>query len=140
MRPELIYVELKSGYSDNGPAWIGKADYSKTGRMLYFNGMALRRLQRRQNFETHANPETGDYYWVSGVKKDQTDRHWAGSGVIMIDRAVVSEYLNYVGASTLSKTKYKVVTFVDNTRIITKANVMENMKIATQASQGGAGF
>jgi len=127
-------VELKSGYSDNGPAWIGQGEYSKTGKMLYFNGMALRRLQRRQNFETHANPETGDYYWVSGVKKDQSDRHWAGSGVIMIDRAVVSEYLSYVGSAQLSKTEYKVVTFAENTAIKTKANVMENRKIANQAS------
>jgi hypothetical protein len=130
MKPEIIYVELKSGYSDNGPAWIGKGEYSKTGKMLYINGVALRQLQRRQNFETHTNPETGDYYWVSGVKKDQTDRHWAGSGVIMIDRNVVAEYMSYVGTSKLSKTKYKVVTFADNTAIKAKANVMENRKTA----------
>lgn len=138
MKPEYIYVELKSGYSDNGPAWIGKGEYSKTGKMLYFNGMALRQLPRRQNFETHTNPETGDYYWVSGVNKDQTDRHWAGSGVIMIDRAVVAEYMRYVGTSKLSKTKYKVVAFADNAAIKTKANVMENRKTANQAAQATA--
>jgi hypothetical protein len=44
MRPELIYVEFKTGYSDRGPAWIGKGEYSKSGRMIYFNGFALRRL------------------------------------------------------------------------------------------------
>jgi hypothetical protein len=46
----------------------------------------------------------------------------------------VEEYLNYVGTSKLSKTKYKVVTFAENTSIRTKANVMENRKIANQAS------
>ena len=105
--------------------------------MLYFNGMVLRQLHRRQNFETHTNPETGDHYWVSGVKKDQTDRHWAGSGIIMIDRAVVQEYLSLVGASQLNKSKYKVVAFADNIAIRAKATQMENMKIANQASYEG---
>jgi hypothetical protein len=101
--------------------------------MLYFNGMALRQLSRRQNFETHANPETGDYYWVSGVKKDQMDRHWAGSGIVMIDETVVQDYLQHVGVETLSKTRYKVVRFVDNAAIRAKATEMENMKIANKA-------
>jgi hypothetical protein len=34
----LKYIELKSGHSDNGPAWIGYVTPSKTGRTLYFNG------------------------------------------------------------------------------------------------------
>ncbi len=33
----LRYIELKSGYSDNGPAWIGYVTPSKTGRTIYFN-------------------------------------------------------------------------------------------------------
>jgi hypothetical protein len=28
---EIKYVELKSGYADNGPAWIGRVKNSKTG-------------------------------------------------------------------------------------------------------------
>ena len=38
----LKYIELKSGYNDNGPAWIGRVQQSRTGRTVYFNGMALR--------------------------------------------------------------------------------------------------
>ena len=30
--------------------------------------------------------ETGESYWVSGVKKDGQDRHWAGSGKVLIER------------------------------------------------------
>jgi hypothetical protein len=56
----------------------------------------------------------------------------------MIDRAVVAEYMRYVGTSKLSKTKYKVVAFSDNTAIKTKANVMENRKTANQAAQATA--
>ena len=130
MTSPLIYVELKTGYSDNGPAWIGRADYSKSRKMLYFNGMALRQLSKRQIFTTHVNPETGGEFWVSGVKKDQTDRHWAGSGVILIDQAVLNEYLKHVGRTSLNKTQYKVVTFKDNAAIRGKACEMENRKLS----------
>ena len=130
MKSSLVYVELKSGHSDNGPAWIGKAEYSKSKRMLYFNGMALRQLARRQNCETHVNPETGDHYWVSGAKRDQTDRHWAGSGKIMVDEGVVREYLEYVGATQLRSSRYAVVAFASNEVIRAKANAMENRKLA----------
>ena len=41
----LRYVELKSGYSDNGPAWIGYVKQSKTGRTLYFDGRGLMKLK-----------------------------------------------------------------------------------------------
>jgi hypothetical protein len=32
MKPGLMYVELKTGFNDDGPAWIGKAFFSKTGK------------------------------------------------------------------------------------------------------------
>lgn len=34
MQPGVMYIELKSGYSDDGPAWIGKVEFSKTGQRL----------------------------------------------------------------------------------------------------------
>ena len=45
-RKILRYVELKSGYSDNGPAWIGYVQMSRTAETVYFNGRALRRIER----------------------------------------------------------------------------------------------
>ena len=39
----LKYIELKTGYNDNGPAWIGRVKVSKSGCTLYFNGRALKR-------------------------------------------------------------------------------------------------
>jgi len=29
--------------------------------------------------------ETGDEYWISGVKKRDSNRHWAGSGRVTIE-------------------------------------------------------
>ena len=33
----IKYIELKTGYADNGPAWIGNVKESKTGKTIYFN-------------------------------------------------------------------------------------------------------
>ena len=107
----LRYVELKSGHSDNGPAWIGYVTPSKSGRTVYFNGRALGKLkgQRRGVWGgNYCDMETGESFWVSGVKKNGEDRHWAGSGKIMIEAAAVSEYLETIGASTLDKSRHEV--------------------------------
>src|ERR1035438_4699167 len=69
----LRYVELKSGHSDNGPAWIGYVTSSKTGRTLYFNGRGLMKLKGQRRGASGGNyvdMETGESFWVSGVKKN----------------------------------------------------------------------
>ena len=35
----IRYIELKTGFSDRGPAWIGKVVFSKSGQTIYFNGL-----------------------------------------------------------------------------------------------------
>jgi hypothetical protein len=107
----LRYVELKSGHSDNGPAWIGYVTPSKTGRTVYFNGRALMKLKGQRRSESGGNycdMETGESFWVSGVKKNGEDRHWAGSGKIMIEAAAVSEYLETIGSSALDRSRHEV--------------------------------
>ncbi len=37
MIKELMYIECKSGYNDDGPAWIGYVKTSRTYRTIYFN-------------------------------------------------------------------------------------------------------
>jgi len=43
--------------------------------------------------------ETREEYWISGVKKNHEDRHWAGGGPVEIDLDVRDEYLKFTGAS-----------------------------------------
>ena len=38
----LKYIELKSGYADDGPAWIGNVKESKSGETIYFNSGSAR--------------------------------------------------------------------------------------------------
>lgn len=91
MAYELMYIELKSGYSDDGPAWIGYVKMSKSKRTIYFNDHAFQKSIG--NYSNYIDIETGDAYWISGLKKRESNRHWAGHGKIMIDRRAVGEYL-----------------------------------------------
>ncbi|MCB0538605.1 MAG: hypothetical protein H6608_05970 [Flavobacteriales bacterium] len=106
MKPKLRYIELKSGFGDNGPAWIGIAEFSKSGKTVYFNGKALKTASGTGISGNYRDLETGDEYWVSGVKKDGTDRHWAGGGKIMIDRNIVDLYLSKVNFNNLDKNRF----------------------------------
>jgi len=107
----LRYIELKTGYSDNGPAWIGYVTPSKSGRTLYFNGRGLMKLkgQRRDgDGGNYVDMETGESFWISGVKRNKEDRHWAGSGKVLIEAAAVSEYLAAIGSKSLDKSHCEI--------------------------------
>src|SRR5690348_260881 len=104
----LRYIELKSGYSDNGPAWIGYVTPSKTGRTLYFNGRGLVKLKGQRRGASGGNyvdMETGESFWVSGVKKNGQDRHWAGSGKVLVEAVAVREYLKTIEAKSLDTSR-----------------------------------
>lgn len=109
MKPALRYIELKSGFNDDGPAWIGLAEFSKSGRTVYFNGKALKNLNGMGVSGNHYDLETGDEYWVSGIKKDGTDRHPLGKGKIMIGMNIVNQYLDQVQFNSLDKNRYELV-------------------------------
>lgn len=94
-----MYVELKSGYADDGPAWIGRVLFSKTGQTVYYRGMTLQRIPGGGVSGYFQDVDTGNEYWVSGVKKNRQDRHWAGGGPVEIDPDVRDEYLRYVGGA-----------------------------------------
>ena len=110
----LRYIELKTGYNDNGPAWIGLVKMSRTGQTIYFNGKALKRGAQKYS-ANFWDLETGDEYWVSGVKKDGSDRHWAGSGKVFIEEAAVAEYLAITGASELDRSRLEVTSDIQET-------------------------
>ena len=105
MKSEIKYIELKSGYSDDGPAWIGKVDFSKSGQTIYFNDHAFKGNGHGSCFDI----ETKETYWITGIKKDGENRHWAGRGKIMIDKLVVEDYLKLKSWTNLDLNKYELV-------------------------------
>jgi hypothetical protein len=127
MRPELKYIELKSGFGDTGPAWIGMAQFSKSGRTVYFNGKALKNSNAQGIAGNYYDIESGDEYWISGIKKNRTDRHWAGGGKIMIDRNVVDLYLSLVDLNMLDKNRFELVDILPTDK--GKFTELENKKL-----------
>jgi hypothetical protein len=107
----LRYIELKSGHADNGPAWIAFVTQSKSGRTLYFNGRGLIKLKGQRRGESGGNyvdMETAQSFWISGVKMNGQDRHWAGSGKVLIDAAAVSAYLDTIKAQSLNTSRCEI--------------------------------
>ena len=107
MRDALKYIELKTGQADKGPAWIARVKLSRSRTTVYFNGKALKRGGGMSG--NHFDIQTGEEYWVSGVKKDGKDRHWAGSGKVAIEASAVEEYLRLIGAGELDRSRLVVV-------------------------------
>lgn len=121
----LRYLELKSGFGDSGPAWIGRVTLSRSKTTVYFNGRALKKAKGGGVSGNYFDIETGEEYWVSGVKKNGGDRHWAGSGPVLVEQDTVEEYLLVRGITELDP-KYYVVTDAIAQTDIDKFRKIEN--------------
>lgn len=124
----LKYLELKSGQNDQGPAWIARVKLSKSGRTVYFNGKALKRADGKGISANYFDLETGEEYWVSGVKKNGQDRHWAGAGIVWIESGVVAEYLKIIGADKIDECRLKVIADLPQTEV-EKFRNLENTRL-----------
>tara|TARA_R110002051_G_scaffold322928_2_gene415009 strand:- start:1 stop:591 length:591 start_codon:yes stop_codon:yes gene_type:complete len=135
LRTELKYIELKSGFSDNENAWIGLVSFSKSGKTIYFDGKAFQSLNGMGISGNYFDLESGDEYWISGVKKDMSDRHKFGGGKIYVEKRVLSEYLQTIGKTELPKADYEL-TEVETEKPIERINELENEK--TEPTEFGA--
>jgi hypothetical protein len=84
------------------------AEFSKSGRTVYFNGKALKNSNAQGIAGNYFDIENGDEYWVSGIKKNGTDRNWTGGGKIMIDKNIVELYLSLVDFNVLDKNRFEL--------------------------------
>lgn len=115
--PVLRFVELKTGYADNGPAWIAHVTMSRSGQTVYFNGRALKRNGGGGIEGNYRDRESGDEYWISGVKRKGSNRHWAGSGKVMIEETAVPEYLALTRADSLNAARFVLIAPLPQTDI-----------------------
>lgn len=125
MKNKIMYIELKTGYDNNGPAGIGNVKFSKTGRTVYFNNKCF--IKARGIKGNYIDFESGEEYWISGIKKNGADRHWAGSGKIQIDRKVVNRYLEIISKTDLDMKKFETADLIDSFSI-EKINKLHNRK------------
>lgn len=128
MRTEIKYLEIKSGFSGNGSAWIGLVSFSKSGKTIYFDGKAFQSLSGTGISGNYFDIESGNEYWISGVKKDMTDRHKFGGGKIFMEKRILNDYLQIINKTELPKTDFEL-TEVDTEKPVERINKIENEKI-----------
>lgn len=126
MKSKIMYIENKSK-GHHGLAWIGFAEFSKSGQTVYFDGKALKKLKNPGTWGNHFDIETGEEYWVSGIKKNGQDRHWCGGGKIMIDKKSIDEYLKLVDFDILDEKNFTIIEFSKTDK--SRFNEIENTEI-----------
>lgn len=87
-KTRIMYIERKAGGIE-GPAWIGRVTYSKSGRSLVYRGRTLIPIQGFK--ANYMDFESLEEYWISGPKKRGGDRLY-GTGRVEIDEDVRDEY------------------------------------------------
>jgi hypothetical protein len=86
-----MYIEYK-GEGLTGDARIGRVKFSKTGKSIHYNGKTFQTLSGRGFKANYFDVETGEQYWISGCKKDGTDRLYGERLPIFIDEDARVEY------------------------------------------------
>ena len=93
MKTRIMYIERKSGENDLlGEARIGLVTFSKTGKSIHYNGKTFQTLNGSGFKSNYFDVESGYHYWISGCKKDGTDRLYGERLPIAIDEDIREEY------------------------------------------------
>src|SRR5215207_7918907 len=77
MKSRIMYIEYK-GDGLTGPARIGRVSFSKRGKTIYYGGKKFQSLKGSGSKSNSVDVETGDEYWISGCKRDGSDRLISG--------------------------------------------------------------
>jgi len=85
----IMYIEYK-GDDIVGPARIGRVTFNRTGKSVNYRGRRFTTLSGRGFKANYYDSETGEYYWISGCKKDGSDALY--STMVIIDQDVREEY------------------------------------------------
>ncbi|MBZ5525597.1 MAG: 1-deoxy-D-xylulose-5-phosphate synthase [Acidobacteriia bacterium] len=88
-KTRIMYIECK-GDGISGPARIGRVSYTKSGKSLYYRERLFQSLSGGGFKANYFDAESGEHYWISGCKKDGTDRLCPGT--VSIDEDVREEY------------------------------------------------
>lgn len=106
----IMYIENKSG-GLSGEARIGKVKFSKTKKSIHYNGQTFHSLNGAGYKSNYYDSETKEEYWISGCKKDGTDRLYEERWPIYIDADIQEEYW-----TDIRKLPEKVGTIVINSK------------------------
>lgn len=91
MQTRIMYIERKAGEL-TGEARIGRVAFSKTGKTLAYRDLNFQSLKGSGFKSNYVELESGEEYWISGCKKDGSDRLYGERVPISIDDDVRAEY------------------------------------------------
>ena len=86
-----MYIEYK-GDNLTGNARIGRGRFSKTMKSIRYDGKLFISLKGAGFKSNFYDEESGEEYWISGCKKDGSDRLYNENSPILIDEDVQEEY------------------------------------------------
>jgi hypothetical protein len=87
-----MYIEEKPG-GLRGSARIGRVRTSKRGSTLYYGEQVFQKIKGAGGLKAnYFDVESGDEYWISGCKKDGSDRLYNEADPVHIDEDVRDEY------------------------------------------------
>jgi hypothetical protein len=89
MKTRIMYIENKAD-GISGLGRIGRVAFSKSGQSVHYGGRRFQTLKGGGFKANYFDSETGEYYWISGCKKDGYDRLYPGT--VTIDPDVRDEY------------------------------------------------
>jgi hypothetical protein len=100
-----MYIECKSEGLD-GRGRIGWVEFSRSMRSFYYGGRRFQKTKSGYKYNC-LNAETGEEYWISGPKRDGSDKLYGG--VVEIDEDARAEYWTKVRGSPESAhlTRYR---------------------------------
>jgi len=90
-----MYIEAKSE-GLQGDAVIGRVFFSKSGKTLYYKGLRFQSLKGAGFKANYFETESGDFYWISGPRKDRNDRLYGGNQGVLVDEDVRDEYESFI--------------------------------------------
>lgn len=92
MRPKtrIMYIEYKGNDGIAGSARIGRVKFSKSGKSIHYDGKTFKTLKGNGFKSNYFDVATGEYYWISGCRKDGRDALYGTTA--KIDTDVMEEY------------------------------------------------
>lgn len=94
----IMYIENKDGLIDGADARIGWVSFSKTGKTIYYKDKVFISNKGKGVRGNYSDIETGEEYWISGIKKRYSNIHPCESiGAVIVDQDARVEYRRIKG-------------------------------------------
>jgi hypothetical protein len=102
-KSRIMYIESKAEGLSGGSARIGRVTFSKTEKTIYYRSQIFHRLPRGGFKSNYYDRGTNEDYWISGPKKDGSDRLYGERVPIEIDEDVREEYWTQIRSEPAKK-------------------------------------